>query len=178
MARKADQPSRKTVRPWTTKEMARLVIPNRLTDPETHQVFMARYHEATGYGYNEKMPLPHALNLITGLDRPARAWVRAKQYLAYGIPTFPQRDAETMRKAILDDGMLLVTRQFTNKEAEEFLNQYQAGLSCWQFLHLAGLLARAKESMRAAASKQNLGKNLGVTPAQRQKEQSKTPSKK
>jgi hypothetical protein len=178
VARKADQPSRKPVNRWTTKEMAHLVLPNPRTDPEAHQVFMVRYHEATGYAYDEKMPLPHALNLITGLDRPSRAWVRAKQYLAYGIPTFPQRDTETMRKAILDDGMFLVTRQFTNKEAEEFLKQYQAGLSYWQFLHLAGLLARAKESMRATASKQNLGKNLGITPARRQKKQAKTALKK
>jgi hypothetical protein len=164
MAPIRNQPSRVPVKRWTTSELAHLVIP---LDPEKREEFINRYHEATGYDYTEQMLLNHALQLITGSARPALAWKRAKQYLVYGIPTFPQRNREVMRKTILDEGMPLITRHLTDKEADKFLNQYQAGLSSWQFLHLAGLLARAKESMRAAASKRNLGK----TPAQRKKEQ-------
>lgn len=158
--------------------MERLVIPNPRTDPEAYQVFVVRYHEATGYGYDEKMPLDHALSLITGMDRPSRAWVRAKQYLAYGIPTFPQRNRKAMRKAWGTEEINHVPRPFSDKESDQYLNQYKEGLTSWQYLHLAGWLAHAKESLRAAASKKNLGKNLGVTPAQRQKRQAKTPLKK
>ena len=172
MARKADQPSRKPVNRWTTKELAHLVIPNPRTDPESHQTFVVRYHEATGYDYGEKMPLNHALTLITGLDRASRAWTRVKQYLAYGIPTFPQSDSEVLREVWKMEEIKYL-RPFSDEESEQYLTQYKEGLTSWQFLHLAGWLAYAKESLRAAASKKSLGKDLGVTPAQRQKEQAK-----
>jgi hypothetical protein len=183
VARKADQPSRKPVNRWTTKEMSHLVIPNLRADPEKHRAFVARYHEATGYDYNEKMPLDHALCLITGLDRPSRAWEKAKQYLTYGIATFPQCDPKAIREAgealkVWDRAEIkYLLRPFSDKESEQYLNQYKDGLTSWQYLHLAGWLAEAKESLRTAASKKSLGGNLGVTPAQRQKEQAKAPPK-
>jgi hypothetical protein len=173
VAPKADQPSRKPINRWTTKEMAHLILPNPRTDPEAHQVFMVRYHEATGYDYDEKMPLNHALTLITGLDRASRAWARARRYLAYGIPTFPQRNRKAMRKAWVTEEVNHGRRPFSDKESDRYLNQYKDGLTSWPYLHLAGWLAQAKESLRAAASKRSLGENLGVTPARRQKEQAK-----
>jgi len=161
VARKTDQPPRVLIRRWTTQELAHLTIPNPRTNPEEHAEFVNRYHEATGYDYTERMPLNHALRLITGAVRTPLALERTKQYLKYGIPTFPQCGAEAMRKAVYDEEPQLVTLKLTNKEADKFLNQYGTELTGWQFLLLAGWLARAKESMRAAASKRNLGKRLG-----------------
>lgn len=172
VARKADQPSRKPVNRWTTKELAHLVIPR--ADSEERQAFVVRYHEATGYGYNEKMPLNHALCLITGLDRPSRAWKKAKQYLTYGIPTFPQCDPEAaIRDVRATEKIKYLLRPLSDEESDRFLSQYKDGLTSWQYLHLAGSLAYAKESLRAAASKKSLGGNLGLTPAQRKIGQAK-----
>jgi hypothetical protein len=105
------------------------------------------------------MPLNHALRLITGAVRTGLAWKLAKQYLAYGIPSYPQRDPEAMHKAVYDDEPQLVTLQITDdKEADKFLNKCGTKLTAWQFIDLAKPLARAKESIRAAASKQSLKK--------------------
>jgi hypothetical protein len=176
MARKADQPSRKPVNRWTTKELTHLVIPR--VDSEERQAFEVRYHEATGYDYDEKMPLNHALTLITGLDRASRAWAKAKGYLAHGIPTFLQRDTEVLREIWKREEIKYDLLPFSDKESEQYLTQYKKGLTSWQFLHLAGDLAYAKESLRTAASKKSLGKNLGVTPARRAKGQAETPPQK
>jgi hypothetical protein len=162
MGQKADRPSRVPVRRWTTQELAHLVIPNSRTNPEDYTEFVIRYHEGTGYDYTKRMPLDHALRLITGAARTPLAWKRAKQYLAWGIPSYPQKDnEEAMRKAVYDDEAQLVTLRLIDEAANSFLNKYGPELTAWQFIDLAETLARAKESMRAAASKRNLGKHLG-----------------
>jgi hypothetical protein len=161
MGQKTDRPSRVPVRRWTTQELAHLVIPNPRTNPEDYTEFVIRYREATGYGYTEIMPLNHALRLITGVARTPLAWKRAKQYLAWGIPSYHHWDnEEAMRKAVYDDEAQLVTLRLIDEAADSFLNKYGPELTAWQFIDLAGTLARAKESMRAAASKRNLGKHL------------------
>ena len=175
MARKTDQPSRIPVRRWTTKELAHLVIPNPRTSPDEHAEFVNRYHEATGYAYAEQMPLGHAIRLITGAARTGLAWKLAKQYLTYGIPAYPQHDDKAMHKAVHNDETQLVAYQIADdEEADKFLHKCGLELTSYQFIeYLAKPLSRAKESMRAATSKRNLGENLGKTPAQRAKEQEK-----
>jgi hypothetical protein len=140
--------------PWTTKELARLEVPT--LDPKAREVFPYLYLERTGYKYQDKMLLNHALELITGADRPSRARKMAKRYLAHGILTFPHQSLDPLM--LCNQDPQLTWRQLTGEESDRYLDRYKDGLNAWQFIRLARELASAKESIRATASRRNLRK--------------------
>jgi hypothetical protein len=176
VVRKADLPSRKPVRPWTTKELVSLTFPFR--GDEKWEESCIRYHEGTGYAVNELMPLNHALCVITRQNRPGRAWRWARLYLAYGIPIVSH--AKTAEIFLANDKdydkiLRLKTHRYVGKAADRFLTRFGTHLTRWQFICLSGSLAAAKLHRHTAARKRNLGEDLGVTPAQRAEN---TPSRK
>ena len=174
MARKADQPSRIPVKPWTTEELVLLTFP--LRGSESWEVDCIRYREGTGYDITESMPLDHALCVITRERRPGRAWNLARLYLVYGVPHVSHLEtAKTFLETSKDrsEALLITTRNYVGDEADRFLTQFGANLKAWQFVILSGTLAAAKLHRHTAARKRNLGEDLGKTPAQRKKEQTK-----
>ena len=46
-------------------------------------------------------------------------------------------------------------RKFTEHEAEQYLQKFRAGLTSWQFIGLAQMLAATKETLHAAAGRRN-----------------------
>jgi hypothetical protein len=119
---------------WTPKELAHL-------DPEEF-VFLveraaetaerARYFEGTGYRYGERMPFNHAIQIITGTDRPSRARQQVKRYLGIGIASVEHASAY---KLLWGVDIPKVARPFTRRETGRFFKLYKTGSVQGNFLN-------------------------------------------
>jgi hypothetical protein len=147
--------ARRPLKPWTHAEFARLKLPRPRT--KEHETFKKRYRAATGYALGEQIPLVHALQLFSGIDRPARAREAVTRWLAAGIPAvehnkaielFLRGEGECVSKA----------RPFNPHEIKEFFARYKDGFNCWNFLHWAVTFAQTRVAIGATARRKSLEK--------------------
>jgi hypothetical protein len=144
---------------WTTREWAQLLIP-MIGTPE-YERFETRYLEATGYRFDEPIPLGHALQLVTREPRPSSARKQTIKYLAKGLLHIDDAAYLSAWFASTDENTALpvTLHQFNHQEIEQFFTQFSKGFrNGSQFVWWARRIAQTKGAIRASASRNNLEK--------------------
>jgi hypothetical protein len=122
-----------------------------------HESFKKDYLARTGYAYGEQIPLAHALQLFSGIERPSRAREEVTRWLAAGIPALAHKKA--IKAFLKGEGEFVPkARPFNPAEIKEFFARNQDGFNSYNFLHWAVTLAQTKAAIGATARRKNLEK--------------------
>jgi hypothetical protein len=161
--------ARRPKKPWTHAELARLRLPPPGT--KEHENFKKRYLAATGYAHGERIPLVHALELFSGIDRPARARKVVTHWLAAGIPSVDHQKA-IQRFVAGEFEFAPSARPLSPAEIKEFFTCHREGFNSWNYLDWAVTLAQTRAAIGATARRKNLEKARRIKTVKKKLERS------